>query len=450
MEKMTLDEISAAVKARNRLSGEVTSVCTDTRKIVPGCLFVALKGANFDGHSFVKTAVENGAVAALTEFQVANCPCITVEDTRKALLDLAKYYRRKFTLPLVGVTGSVGKTTTKEFIHLALSQKYKTLKNIGNMNNEIGVPITLFGLDESYGAAVIEMGMSHFGEIHRLSRVSMPTVSVITNIGFSHIENLGTQEGILKAKLEILDGMQIDSPLILNGDDKLLSKVVLDREIITCGIENESCDVRAVNVESDAFVQKFDILYNNEKYPVTLNCAGRHNILNALLAFASGISCGCDAEAMCAAFGEYSPDGLRQNIVEKKGQTVIVDCYNAAPDSMRAAFEVLKKLEPKDGGRRIAVLADMLELGDMSRELHEKVGEMAVEAGIDKIICYGDMAKYTAQRADEMGLHTGFTSDREMLAEYIVKTVKAGDVVLFKGSRGMKLEEIIKKVYDEE
>ncbi len=446
MELITLEEIANAVGSKNIFNGTTALICTDTRKIQKGCVFVALIGANFDGHNFVKTAFENGAIAAITERQIEKYPCIVVESTRKALLDLAKAYRKKFTPILVGVTGSVGKTTTKEMIALALSAKYNTLKNEGNLNNEIGLPLTLFRLDSSYEAAVIEMGMSHFGEIHRLSKTAKPTISIITNIGFSHIENLGSQEGILKAKLEILDGMDTESPLILNADDKLLSNVCLDRDIITYGIANECADIRAVNIVSDMDTE-FDIVYKGEAFHVKLNCIGMHNVLNALAAFAVGVTCGIQPAEITAKLAAYESVGLRQKVEHLGEQTVIIDCYNASPDSMRAALSVLSQIEPQNGGKRVAVLADMLELGEMSRELHENVGEMSVNAKIDKLICYGNYAKYIAKRADELGLHSGCTTDKGMLLDYLKSTLKPNDVVLFKGSRGMKLEEVIEELY---
>lgn len=449
MEKMTLAEISAAVGSTTTLVGEVISICTDTRSIVPGCLFVALSGDNFDGHNFVKSAIEQGAIAAVTEQQIGVCACIVVSSTRKALLDIAKTYRKKFSPILVGITGSVGKTTTKEMVALVLSARYKTLKNEGNMNNEIGVPLTLFGLGGDTEAAVIEMGMSHFGEIHRLSRTAKPTLSLITNVGFSHIENLGSQEGILKAKLEILDGMEVDAPLIINADDRLLSQVCLDREIITYGIENTDADVLAKEVvlgESTTF----DILYGGRKYAARLSCGGRHNVLNALAAFTIGIETGVPPANIIEQLDKYRPLGLRQNIVFRGKQRIIIDCYNASPTSMEAALELLAQTEPERNGRHVAVLGDMLELGEHTIPLHEMVGEMAVAAGIDKLICYGDGAKYIAKRADELGLHAGCTQDRGMLLEYLKATLLPDDVVLFKASRGVRLEEIIEEFYKDE
>lgn len=448
MEKMTLEEIARAVGSSCNKRGEASVICTDTRKIEKGCIFIALTGANFDGHSFVKTAFKSGALAAVTEYQIEDYPCIVVENTRKALLDLAKFYRRKFNIVLAGITGSVGKTTTKEMISLALSAKYKTLKTEGNLNNEIGLPLTLFRLDGSYQAAVIEMGMSRFGEIHRLASTAQPTVGVITNIGFSHMENLGSQEGILKAKLEILDGMDEDAPLVVNNDDSHLAGICVDRNIITYGIDHDA-EIRGVDIEQNTESTRFSIVYKKESYPVALPCIGKHNVYNALAAFAVGVLNDVPPQDITAKLAEYEPSGMRQRVEKRGEQTLIIDCYNASPDSMRAALSVLSQMKPENGGRRIAVLADMLELGERSPELHEQVGEMAVNAKIDKLICYGNMARYTAKRADELGLHSGCTGDKGMLTEYIKATVKPDDIVLFKGSRGMHLEEIITEIYGE-
>ena len=446
MEQLTLEEIARAVGSVSPVNGKTSVICTDTRKLVKGCVFIALSGANFDGHDFVREAIEAGASVAVTEHPVGKLPCILVDNTRKALLDLARYYRMKFSPVVAGVTGSVGKTTTKEMIALALSAKYNTLKTQGNLNNEIGLPLTLFQLDSSIEAAVIEMGMSHFGEIHRLSKTARPTLAVITNIGFSHLENLGSQEGILKAKLEILDGMDSGAPLILNADDPLLAGVCIDREIISYAIENETADVRAVNLTLGEQTE-FDVLYNGQSFHARLNCIGRHNVLNALAAFTAGVCGGVSPESILDKLREYRPAGLRQRIEKRGEQTLLIDCYNASPDSMKAGLSMLMQLQPEKDGRRVAVLADMLELGEMSSLLHERVGQMAVDAGIDKLICYGDNARYIARRADELGLHSGSTTDRGMLLEYLKATLKPGDVVLFKGSRGMKLEEIIEELY---
>lgn len=454
MEHFTLEEASKAVGSvlPTGKSGKesVADICTDSRKLTPGCVFLALHGSNFDGHEFVLKAIEQGAEAAITEHPVGRCPCLVVNSTRKALLDLARFYRMKFSPLTVGVTGSVGKTSTKEMIALALSAKYQTLKNEGNLNNEIGVPQTLFRITGDTQAAVIEMGMSHFGEIHRLSSAVQPDMAVITNIGVSHIENLGSQEGILEAKLEILDGMSPGGPLILNGDDPLLSSVYVDRMVVTYGIHGsggEILDARAEHITLGENQTDFDIIWRGARYPVCLSCVGEHHVYNALAAFTVAVLAEVPPEAAVMKISEYRPVGLRQRVEKRGRQVLVIDCYNASPDSMKAALSALACMKPEGKGRRVAVLADMLELGERSRELHEAVGRMAVETGVEKLICYGKDARYIAAQADELGLHSGCTTDPDMLLEYLKGTLRPDDIVLFKGSRGMKLESIIERLY---
>ncbi len=455
MEKILLSEI-AKLFGSEFSSGEFAlDICTDTRKITKDCLFVALCGENFDGHDFVDTAIANGAVAALTQRQIGENPCIIVPDTREALLKIASFYRNKFSLTLCGITGSVGKTTTKEMIALALSAEYKTLKTEGNLNNEIGLPITLFRLDESYSAAVIEMGMNHFGEIERLSKTCRPTIGVITNIGVSHIENLGSREGILKAKLEILDGMSEEATLIVNCDDDMLASVYenVPNEVINYGIDNQSSDFRAINIKTSELAgemhTEFDVAYYGKIQHICLPCLGKHNVSNALAAFCVGICSGVEPEKIANKLSEYVPAGLRQRVEKMGEQTVIIDCYNASPDSMKAALSVLMEMTPEKDGRRVAVLADMLELGEHSKELHSQVGEMAAKMGVEVLACYGENARYIAGKADELGLHAGCATDKGMLVEYLRMKLRKNDIVLFKGSRGMRLEEVISELYGE-
>lgn len=452
MEDLTLYEIVKAVEGSYGYPSTeiVSSISTDTRKITNGCVFIALRGKNFDGHDFAKNAIELGAVAVITEKPIEDVKCIIVDNTRKALLDIARYYRSRFTPILVGVTGSVGKTTTKEMIALVLSGKYFTLKTEGNLNNDIGLPHTLLNLTSEHQAAVIEMGMSDFGEISALSLTARPTMAVITNIGYSHIENLGSREGILKAKLEILDGTSTDSPLILNGDDDLLSKLKDDvnRDIIYYGIENQNVDVRATNIIAKDGVTTFDISFWGKQISAKLNCVGVHNIMNALAAFCVGIMAEIEPETIIHSLTQFIPGGLRQSIVKKGEQTVIIDCYNASPDSMKASLAVLSELTPMPGGRRIAVLGDMLELGSMSKELHENVGSFVAESKTDILICYGDNSRYTAEKAKSLGvLNSRFFEDKCAVVNYLKEIIKSNDLILFKASRGMKLEEVIDKLY---
>lgn len=457
---MSIDEICAATGGtRENISSarrmiNAGSISSDTRTICPGSIFIAFKGARFDGHNFVEDAINKGAVAAITNHPVKDFPCIVVEDTAKAILQIAGHYRNKFSTKIVGITGSVGKTTTKEMTALALSSEYNTLKTEGNHNNEIGMPFTLLKLTPAHKAAVIEMGMSHFGEIDRLSRTCRPNIAVITNIGWSHVENLGSREGILKAKLEILNGTEPGAPLIINGDDDMLyplKDTITDRKVITCGIVNGKCEYTAADITSDESSISFSIIHGGEKEcSVTLPCIGNHHVLDALIAYAAGIEAGCDGAKIAKKLSEFHLDGLRQHIEKRRNQTVIIDCYNAAPASMKAAIDVLCEIEPAPGGKRVAVLGDMLELGSRSPELHEEVGEYAVLKGVDMLVCYGEYAKYIAKKADEMGMHCGCSQDKDMVVNYLNFKLSDGDVVLFKASRGMHMEEIISAYYGKE
>ncbi len=453
MESMSLTEIIQAVEGSFGFPVDtmVSTISTDTRKITKDSVFIALKGENFDGHDFALKAMEQGAVAVIAEKPIENARCIVVDSTAKALVDLANYYRMKFNIPLVGVTGSVGKTTTKDMISCVVSQKYKTLKTQGNLNNEIGLPLTLFNLDNSYQAAVIEMGMSHTGEISRLSMCSCPTCAVITNIGFSHIENLGSQENILKAKLEILDGADYNAPLILSKDDKMLASAEIrgDRKVYYYSVMKKKCDVYAANIKTQDESISFTINYPNGKIDATINCLGEHNVKNALAAFCVGLVLEISPEDIVKGIADFSPDGLRQNVYEKNAKTFVVDCYNAAPDSMSAALSVLSQTKISDDGKRYCVLADMLELGKMSKTLHKNVGEYVANSKADCLICFGENSKYYIEGAvkngfDEKNCHQFETRDE--IISYLNDVLKSGDAVLFKGSRGMKLEEVVNAV----
>jgi UDP-N-acetylmuramoyl-tripeptide--D-alanyl-D-alanine ligase len=441
MEKMSISEIALATAGLATGEGYISSICTDTRKILPDSLFIALRGDNFDGNNYVQAALDLDAAAAICERDIPNVtkPIIVVKDTRQALLDLAAYYRKKFDIPVVGVTGSVGKTTTKEMIYAVLSTKFKTLKNEGNLNNEIGLPKSVFELDKSYQAAVLEMGMSGFGEISRLSKVALPSIGVISNIGISHIEKLGSKENILKAKLEILDGMDKNGILLVNGDDDMLKDT---ENAVFYGL-GENCAYRAVNFTNNEYETEMLIKYPNGEIKAKLPAIGIHNIYNALAAFAVGMLLGISpvkaAEGLCG----YIPTGMRQKINKIGGITVIEDCYNASPDSMNAAFSTLSLIKGK--GSAIAVLGDMLELGDYARQAHIMVGKNAYASGVDKIFAYGENARlYIGGAKSGKGSHF---DDKEQLADELMNYIKAGDVVLFKASRGMKLEEALERFY---
>lgn len=449
MKAFTLQEAAAALGLpQMQAQATLADVCTDTRKIQPSSLFVCLRGERFDGHAFASQAAKSGAAALLVDHPVdADVPQLVVTDTGKALLQLAGWYRRRFQLPVVGLTGSVGKTTTKEFIALVLGAKYNTLKTQGNLNNEIGVPQMLFRLEDSHTAAVIEMGMNHFGEISRLTRAVAPTVGLITNIGVSHIENLGSRAGILQAKLEILEGMAPDAPLIVNMDNDMLRTVKLgDRPLLTFAIDDQSADFTATDIAEQGSTTTFTVHHSTFTQPVTIPTVGIHNVYNALAAIAVGYVTGVDPDAAASALANYVPAGMRQNLVQVGGVQVIEDCYNASPDSMRAALQTLGKLPVH---RRYAVLGAMLELGDYAKEAHTQVGMMAAENGIDGVLAYGADAAYIVEAAKQAGLENARLFDtKEALAQSLVQQVQPGDGVLFKGSRGMHLEDVMHTVYE--
>lgn len=449
MKAFTLQEAAAALGLpQMQAQATLADVCTDTRKIQPGSLFVCLRGERFDGHSFASQAAQLGAAALLVDHPVdADVPQLVVTDTGKALLQLAGWYRRRFQLPVVGLTGSVGKTTTKEFIALVLGAKYNTLKTQGNLNNEIGVPQMLFRLEDSHTAAVIEMGMNHFGEISRLTRAVAPTVGLITNIGVSHIENLGSRAGILQAKLEILEGMAPDAPLIVNIDNDMLRTVKLgDRPLLTFAIDDQRADFTATDIAEQGSTTTFTVHHSTFTRPVTIPTVGIHNVYNALAAMAVGYVTGVDPAAAASALANYVPAGMRQNLVQVGGVQVIEDCYNASPDSMRAALQTLGKLPVH---RRYAVLGAMLELGDYAKEAHTQVGKMAAENGIDGVLAYGADAAYIVEAAKQTGLENARLFDtKEALAQSLAQQVQPGDGVLFKGSRGMHLEDVMHTVYE--
>lgn len=366
-------------------------------------------------------------------------------------MDLARHYRQKFDIPVVGITGSVGKTTTKELTWAVLSAKYNTLKTQGNLNNEIGLPHTLFGLSSGFGAAVIEMGMSNLGEISRLSMTALPTNALITNIGVSHMETLGSRDNILKAKLEIVDGLQKGGTLAVNGDDDKLSTATeecVGCKILQYGIENKSAAITAQDIRQLTDGMSFCILYKGEKFETYVPAVGRHIVYDALAAFAAGILCGIEPSQCASALGNYSPSGMRQKMVPYGGATMIEDCYNASPDSMRASLEALSSM-PGDG-RRIAVLGDMLELGSISDESHRNVGAFAAQKAVDMLFCFGGQAHFIATGAKDAGLlDVRMFKDKSELAIALKNEIKPGDTVLVKASRGMRFEDILKIVYGE-
>ena len=449
MNKLTTKEIANALGTTADNDVEISCICIDTRKVKKGSLFVCIKGENFDGNIFADKAVELGASAVLcNDYAQCSANAIRVKDTRKAFLDLSSYYRQKFDIPVVALTGSVGKTTTKEMTALVLSAKYNTMKTQGNFNNEIGLPQTLFTLDDTVEAAVIEMGMSHFGEISVLSKATKANVGLITNIGVSHIENLGSQEGIFKAKMEILDGLTETAPLIVNGDDKFLSAVksmeLGKHKVFTFGLGN--CDFTAKNIVQTESETTFEIEFFDKKQNVKIPTIGIHNVYDALAGFAVGFILGVDSEKSAEMLSTYAPAGMRQKVNKLGDVTFIEDCYNASPDSMKAIISALISM---NGKSKILVLADMLELGKISEKAHYNIGSLAAEYKVDLLLAYGEMGKYYISGAKENGMKNAYHFETKVdLTEFLFNNINIGDVVAFKASRGMKMEEVIHSIYD--
>ncbi|MDR1629579.1 MAG: UDP-N-acetylmuramoyl-tripeptide--D-alanyl-D-alanine ligase [Oscillospiraceae bacterium] len=451
---LTISEIAAAVGGELRCADtslrevEIQAVFTDTRFPMQHGLFIALRGERFDGHDFIKDLEHTSAAAVLSEEAISTpLPLILVKNTGKALLDLASYYRSLFSIPVIALSGSVGKTTTKEMLSCVVGERFRTLKTAGNLNNEIGMPMTLLRMESFHEAAVIEMGMNHFGEISRLSKCAKPTMALITNIGVSHIEYLGSRENILKAKLEILEGTQQGAPVILNGDDDLLSTAgITGFQTIYFGIHNPSSQVRACHIVEENGHTSFLADIFGTRQEITLPTVGIHNVYNALAACAVGSLLEIPPEKIASALKSYVPAGMRQRMKQIGGVQVVEDCYNASPDSVKAAINVLSSMR---GGKKIAVLGDMLELGDYSKTAHGLSGDYAAKAKVDLIFTYGERSKETAKAAMAGGVKRVYSfTDGETLAEMLAETVEDGDAVLFKASRGMQLENVMNKFYE--
>ncbi len=425
--------------------GTITGMQHDSRKVKAGDLFVALPGSRADGHDFVESAWKAGAVAALVCRPVpCGIPQIVVDDTLKAYGRIAKEYRAQTDVSVVAITGSVGKTTTKEMISCILSGKYRVSKTRDNHNNDLGLPITIMDMPADTQMAVLELGMNHFGEMAYLTSIARPNLVVITNIGTMHIEHLGTREGILRAKLEIMEGIHPDGVAVFNGDEPLLWNL---REgthrRVYFGIENERCDVIAEDLRQIDGGVYFTVRGLDRKFQIFVPQEGRHMVYNALAAVTVGLLSGVSPESIQYQLGLFRNTGMRQNIFEDKGFTVIEDCYNAGPESMEAALRVLG--EHKTQGHRIAVLGDMLELGSRAMAEHYRIGRLA--AGVsDLILAYGEHSVRIITGAITGGMNPKRTlhfDNQEDMLKTLKRMAKPGDVLLFKGSRGMHMEEVL-------
>ena len=454
MEHLTLEEIVFAVDGKIAFTGNdmnFTCVNTDTRKIEKDSIFVALKGERFDANEYVVSASKNGANVCIVDkilFEEqeidARTTIVLVEDTKMALKALATYYRSKLHIKVIGITGSTGKTSTKDLTAAALSSKYKVFKTKGNFNNEIGLPLMIFQLDNSYDIAVLEMGMSDFNEIHRLAQIAKPDIALITNIGISHIENLKTRENILKAKLEITDFFTGDNSLIINAEDDLLQKIEKKSYKILKTGEKHVYNFNAVDIilkeESIEFFVNEEGKYQNKK--IIVNVPGKHNVLNTLLAIAAARNFGVSYEEISEGLKNIEFTSMRLDIVKGDKFTIIDDCYNASPDSMMAAIDVLMNVS---GNRKIAILGTMKELGNKAEEAHEEIGRYAKEKKVDLLITVGEVnAAYKKGYGDELSF-VEFENIQDVM-EYLEKNIYDADTILIKASRSMKFENIVNKL----
>lgn len=449
MQRMTVEDILKATGGELLCGDKNVSfddVISDSRKITPNSLFVALVGEKFDGHEFIKAAFELGAAAVVSSKEVEpflGKTIIKVNDTLTAFGDIARYYKQKYNVPTVAVTGSVGKTTTKDMLAAVISQKFNTLKTMGNFNNDIGLPITIFGLEKEHEAAVLEMGMNHFGEIERLADIAKPDIAVITNIGQSHIENLGSREGIFKAKMEITKQFTDANTLIVNGDNDFLSttKGKGNYKVIYYGIENPQNDIYAKDIDNKGLCGiKFNAVVDGAEYPIEVKVPGIHNVYNALAAICVGREFGIEPDKIADGIKNFELTKMRLAVEEYNGITIINDCYNASPDSIKAALEVLSFADDK---RKIAVLGDVLEMGEYAKDAHYSLGKYIKKNGIDLLVTAGENMKMLADGARDNGVDNVVSFDRTLeVCNFIKDEIKSGDAVLIKASRGMHFEEV--------
>ncbi len=439
---MTIAEIAAACGGSFRgqdalLSAEAVDVCIDSRAVVPGALYVPIIGERFDGHSFIEVARANGAVCVLTDRPLEEQPFILVKDTLVALQHIARHYREKFSIPVIGITGSVGKTSTKEMIAAVLSKRFQVLKTHGSQNNQTGVPLTLFRLSETDEVAIVEMGTNHFGEIETLSRIVQPTVCLFTNIGVAHIEFFGSREGILRGKTEMLIGMRPGGTIIANGDDDMLVRVP---GALRYGL-GEQCSVRAIDVVDEGLDgMAFTAVYHGEEARMRVPAPGLHSVSNALAAVAVGLMLGMSLSELREGVASYEAPEGRMCIRHSDSFTILDDCYNANPTSVMAAIDVLQKVD----GRRICILGDMLELGEQSAEYHEVVGGYAARHGVDMILCVGQDSENTFFGAHDVAPHrVRYFETQESLLDILPLLVRRGDTILIKASHGMHLEKTV-------
>ncbi len=452
MKNLTLENITKAVGGTyfgpsELLHKEIADVTTDSRKAGKDSLFIPIKGERVDGNSFIPQVFEQGALVCFREEPLENYPYILVENVLQAIKDLAEFYRMQFSIPVIGITGSVGKTSTKEMVASVLSTHYKVLKTQGNFNNELGLPLTIFNLREEHEVAILEMGMSDFGEMERLSKIARPNHCIITNIGCCHLENCGDRDGVLRAKSEIFTYWQKDGEIFLNGDDdKLITiKQVEGKVPVWCGLHNmESASGETEHKNAYAYDLKnqglkgytCNLHLKTMDVDVAIPQPGIHMVSNAVVAAAVGETFGLTAEEIRQGIAGFKPVGDRGKMIETEKYLIISDCYNANPVSMKAGIDVMKDAL----GRKVCILGDMFELGAQERELHHEVGAYAKEAGMDLLICVGNLTEEMVKGA--AGMETAHFATVEAAKAGLEALLKQGDTILVKASHGMHLEQL--------
>ncbi len=457
MKHMSLREIAASCGGTyhgdlSLASLEVSGVVIDSRKAEKDSLFVAVKGARVDGHTFIPQVMEKGALCSVSEQDLGDTdyPYIRVASCTQALKDIAEHYRRSLDIKVVGVSGSAGKTSTKEMIASVLSQRYRVLKTEGNFNNEIGLPLTVFNIREKHEVAVLEMGISDFGEMTRLAKIARPDVCVITNIGVAHIETLGSRDGILKAKTEMFDYMNPDGTIILNGDDDKLRGYCPKNGVspVYFGLD-ASCPYHAEHIESRG-LKGTDARFvtPSSSFDVHISIPGDHMVSNALAATAVGYALGMTDRGIADGIRTNVPIAGRNNLIEGKHYTVIDDCYNANPASVRSSLDVLACADT----RTVAILGDMFELGPDSEKMHYSVGAHAARKGIDVLVCIGELSRETARGAEKTAEESGLSiqirhfDTKADFFRHLGDILKEKDTVLVKASHGMEFSEIVEQI----
>ncbi|MBD5134174.1 MAG: UDP-N-acetylmuramoyl-tripeptide--D-alanyl-D-alanine ligase [Clostridiales bacterium] len=454
MEALTLRQLLEAVNGTllgdfDDLDAAVSEVSTDSRNIQPGCLFIPLEGERFDGHSFINPSLEAGAAGCLTarerESYLPGKFYIKVRSTQRALWELARYYKKLFPIPFIAITGSVGKTTTKDMVAAVLGARFRVHKTEGNFNNDIGVPLTLLKLEKGHEVCVVEMGMDHAGEIDYLGRLVEPDMALITNIGDAHIENLGSRENIFKAKCEIFPHLSKDGLAVLNGDDPMLSTLrgTLPQRTVFVG-GGEGLDYAACDLSSDnAAHLNCRVKTPRSQFEADIPALGRHMIYPTLMAAAVAEALGMAPDEIVRGIGAFLPTKMRMNIIRCKGDIVILnDAYNANPQSMRAAAAVLGDAGQKR--RKVAVVGDMKELGPGSEQFHRAVGGCFAQSGADRLIAVGDLARFMAEGARDAGLEQAdYYPTLDTAKNALSREVRPGATILVKASRSMAFEKVV-------